>query len=542
MRNRVIVTALGLAVLAVGCVDDSTEDRGISSTVAGPAMAKATGVVCTNAQSQLVESDAAAIFSAGAVLDSVETLWRKVEQNCSATNAGRMSIAQDALMEYIRYGILLYRDGSGITASDRSAALVAHWAKAFPFVNYAAPDVPTDLLAVGAARVVSRSEMAAAPVEFGIPGKAAMKTAVQSTSGDPRGHLFVIFPVSTDCLPHQSALTESNDCYNFKSFPTSSPSYNPRMTVGICYDESYDAPGLGHDDGTNTTIEPTFVYPNETFCHSTDNNIRYGVRGFFDKVTRVASGFFGTKRAYATHGGLGGLAPGFSTFGPVERNLFKATFATVSLGATPAVGALPSPDKGYWTSVFSTSPGSITVQSASGNLIAKPVVLNQGGGACVNNCGGLELFGQIATSDTSRKISGGKISVSWESVQNQPAPKGAPFVLRAKDGKEIARVSYSKENGGTRIRYNGKVVQNASWVVGQAQRFTLIVDFATKKTTLTITSNPFGVATNLTPAAESFVNSGAADLSRIQAEFSGIDSGIVGWDNIIIEKLPDTTS
>ena len=278
MRNFAAAAVLGCTVALAAC-SDTAVDRSVSPDGAEPLMAKSTSVVCTTAQSQLVEANAATIFEAGAVLDSVDALWRKVKQDCSTSNTTRMDRAKDALMEYIRYGILLYRDNDGgIIATDRSAALVYHWGLAFPFVGYAAPVVPTDVLDIGAARVVSRSEMAADSVEFGIPGKAAMKTAPQSSSGDPRGHLFVIFPVSTDCLPHQSALTESNDCYNFKSFPTSSPSYNPRMKVGICYDETYDAPGLGHDDGTNTTVEPVlFTYPDPTFCHSTDNSIRYGV-------------------------------------------------------------------------------------------------------------------------------------------------------------------------------------------------------------------------------------------------------------------------
>jgi hypothetical protein len=542
MRNIAAAALLGFTVVIAACTETAV-DRSVSPDGAEPLMAKSTSVTCTNAQSQLVEADAATTFEAGAVLDSVQALWRKVKQDCSTSNDTRMSRAQDALMEYIRYGILLYRDNTGIIASDRSAALVAHWALAFPFVGYLAPDVPSNLLDVGAARVVSRSEMAAAPVEFGIPTKAALKTAPQNAGGDKRGHLFVIFPVTTDCLPHQTALDESSDCYNFKSFPTSSPSYSPRMTVGICYNEHYIAPGMGHDNGTITTIEPTIDYPSDAFCHGTATLDRFGSNSILGRVTRFASRLFGTKRAYATHGGLGTLAPGFSTFGPVERNLFKGTMSGYSVGDVPTVAALPSPDKGYWTKVFSTSPGSITVQASSGNLTQQPVVLDQGGGACAGNCGGLDLHGQIQTDDASRAVSSGQYRVTWQSVQNQPSPKGAPFVLRSKDSVEIARVSYSKENGVARIRYNGNVVDSVTWVVGEAQEFSLLVDFTTKKTTLSITSNPFGIRLTRTLPAQDFVKKGnvvATNLSRIQAEFSGIDSGVVGWDNIFIEKLPDS--
>ena len=164
MRNVAIATALLFAAVVAACSDDTTPDRGISSTVAGPMMAKSTSVVCTAAQSQAVEASAATIFSAGAVLDSVQVLWRKVKQDCSTSNTTRMERAQDALMEYVRYGLLLYKGGTGISPTDRSGALVGHWALAFPFVNYLAPALPSDVLDNGAARVVSRSEMAAAPV------------------------------------------------------------------------------------------------------------------------------------------------------------------------------------------------------------------------------------------------------------------------------------------------------------------------------------------------------------------------------------------
>jgi hypothetical protein len=546
MRNIAIAAVLGFTAVLAACSDDTTANQGISSTLAGPVMAKSTSVACTNAQSQLVEDNAAAIFSDGAVLDSVEALWRKVKQDCSTSNSTRMSSAQDAFMEYVRYGLLLYRDNTGIIATDRSAALVAHWDIAFPFVSYPAPGLASNVLTVGSARVVSRSEMAANSVEFGIPGRAALKTAPQNTGGDPRGHLFVIYPETSDCLPNQSALEESSDCFNFKSFPKSSPNYNPGMTVGICYEDDFIAPGMGHDDGVKATVEPTFLYPSLAFCHDSAgvNSVRYGSNSILGRVTRLASKLFGTKRAYATHGGLGTIAPGFSTFGPVERNLFKATFSPLSVGATPAVGALTGGDKGYWTKVFSTSPGSITVEASSGNLIQQPVVLDQGGGACGSSCGGLDLHGQIQTDDASRAVSGGQYRVTWQSVQNQPSPKAAPIVLRSKDSLEIARVSYSKENGVAKIRYNGKVVDSVTWVVGQAQEFSILVDFTTKKTTLSITSNPFGIALTRTLPAEAFVknpgNAVATNLSRIQAEFTNIDSGIVGWDNIFIEKLPDS--
>ena len=535
MRNIAVAAVLAFSAALAAC-SDTPVDKNISSDLTGPVMAKSTGVACTTAQSQLVEADQAVVFAAGTTRDSIVALWRKVKRDCSTTNATKMSVAQDALMEYIRYTLITFRDNPGdILPADNSAALVGHWNLAFPYVSYVAPGLPSDVLDNGAARVVSRTELAAAPVEFGIPTVAAMQTSPQTT-GDKRGHLLVIYPQTGDCLPDQSALDESESCYNFKSFPVSSPSYNPRMKVGICYTDTFVTPGFGHYDGVSTTIEPTIVYPSTAFCHD-ENSVRYGSRGFLGRVTRLASKMFGVKRAYAAHGGLGTLAPGFSTFVPVDLNLFKATFTDVAIGSAPDSGELASPDKGYWTRVFSTSPGSIKVQSSLADLITRPVVLDQGGGACASNCGGLDLWAQIETDDGSRAVSDGQYLISWTSVQDQPAPKAAPFVARSKDGLEIARVSYSKENGGTRIRYNGAIVQGANWVRGNYQSFSLLVDFDARTTTLTV-KNSLGAT--LATSTKNFVNDDAADLSQFRAEFSNIDSGVVGWDNILIERLPDS--
>ena len=496
-------------------------------------MAKSVGVACTTAQAQLVEDHQDAIFAAGATLNGAEALWRDVKQLCSTSNANRMSAAQDAFMLYIRYTVLQYRDNpAGIIGGDKSAPIVAHWDLAFPYVNYAQPGLLPNTLTVGAARVITRSEMAADSVEFGIPSVAAMQTQPQVSGGDPRGHLFVIFPETGTCNP-QTALTESNACFNFKAFPSAVPgAFNPRVKVGICAELNFVAPGFAHytGTGTNTTIEPTIQYPGHAFCDGQEPERRYGI---FGRVTRLASKVFGVKRAYAAHGGLGTLAPGFSTFVPVERNVFMARFGNVTLGSAPDSGEIAPPDRGYWTRVFSTPPGSIAVQASLGDLNTQPVVLNQGGGACANNCGGLDLWGQIETADNSRAVAG-RVSVSWHSVQDHAAPKEAPFILRSSTGAEIARVAYVKAQGGTRIKFNNQVV--ADWVKGQYQSFSIILDFVAGTATLTVKNSAGSVVHSSTQN----IRNNATDFSQINAEFTNIDSGVVGWDNIVVERLPDS--
>jgi hypothetical protein len=394
--------------------------------------------------------------------------------------------------------------------------------------------------------VISQAELAASDsIEFGLPQLAAMLVKEQVTGGDFRSHLFVIYPETGNCV-NQTALSQSATCFHFASFPTASPTFNPRLKVGICYEpttENFVAPALGHFDGTTTTIIQPIQYPTiaSNFCHDA-NSTRYGL---FGRALQLASKILGVKNAYAGHGGLGTIPPGISPFVPVDRNLFTATFTSLSAGTTPVVGALPGSDRGYWTKVFSTSPGSIFVQASLADMTSKPVVLDQGGGNCGGSCGGLDLWGQIETADASSAVSTGQYLITWTAVQTQPAPKGAPFVARSKDSLEIARVSYSKENTGNRLRYNGDLLPlaTATWVRDRAQTFSLLVDFTTKQTTLTITNDPFGIPSTVTFGPKAFVKTGGvtpSNLSRFQAEFSGIDSGVIGWDNIVIERLTDS--
>ena len=534
MRHTAAAVVLALSVVLAAC-SDTPADKGISPDIAGPMMAKkGGGTACSSTQAALVEADQDVLF-AGATLNTARALWRNVKQDCSTSNATRMASAQDALMEYIRFTIVLYRDNpSEILPDDNSAAIAGHWNLAFPYVDYVAPGLPNNVLDLGAARVVSRTELVDADsVEFGIPSVAAMQIEEQVSGGDPRGHLFVIYPEPGNCNP-QTALAESPDCFNFKAFPSALPgAFNPRVKVGICAEVSFVAPGFAHYSGTGTTtIEPPIDYPGHAFCDGEEPVRRYGV---FGRVTRLASKIFGVKRAYAAHGGLGTLAPGFSTFVPVERNLFKATFTHDALGFAPDSGEIHPPDRGYWLKVFSTSPGSIEVQPSLGDLNTQPVVLNQGGGACQNNCGGLDLWGQIETADNSRAIAG-RVLVSWTSVQDHAAPKEAPFVLRSSADVEIARVAYVKAQGGTRIKFNNQVVPGADWVKGQRQSFSILLNFVTGDATLTVRNSAGTVVATVTQN----IRNGATDLSQVNAEFSNIDSGIVGWDNIIVERLPDS--
>ena len=174
-------------------------------------------------------------------------------------------------------------------------------------------------------------------------------------------------------------------------------------------------------------------------------------------------------------------------------------------------------------------PFSIAVQSSLGDLTTKPVVLNQAGGNCTL-CGGLELTG-TATTPPEVDATSGVYIVRWTSLQSKPSSKEAPIVIRSAAGLEVARLSYRTVSS-TRILAYNSVTLPVAWAQSVAQSFEVVVDLATKTTSLRIDGAPVAGF-----QAVPFVNAAATDVGTIGAEFSGIDAGIVGWDNISITKI-----
>jgi hypothetical protein len=534
MRNIALAGLVALAVSAAACSDNKRPEVTAPELqprfVTAPEPTPCQASIATN-----VERDQIRTFN-GSALTTIQQKWQLVKDNCDPADAAKLAAAREYFMEYVRFTIVTWDSNlSGINGpGDRNAkasSITSHWNLAFNYVGYASPALASQSLVDGAAKVITVADLAASPnyVEFGIPQKAEMKVP-QQTGASNRGHLFVIYP--TIC-PVNNIFGQSADCYEFASFPRETP-FNPPLTIGICTPENlgFDVPKLGHYENGELVILQTLQYPSPTFCDTPTTSVpRYGATRFLYKFNQLASSFFGVKRAYASHGGLGDDNIGFlSPFVPVETRMFKATFTGNAVGTSPTVGALPDPDKGYWTKVLAQPPGSILVQNSLADISSKPVVLNQAGGNCNANCGGLDLWGQLKTADgTTNMVSSGKYSIAWTSVQTQPSPKNAPIVIRTSGGSEIARLAYSRETSFNRLRYNGAIV--GAWTRNVAQNFRIELDFGQARTSKLYINN--------TLVATVPLGSGATDLSKIQAEFSGIDSGIVGWDNITIDRLPD---
>jgi len=165
-------------------------------------------------------------------------------------------------------------------------------------------------------------------------------------------------------------------------------------------------------------------------------------------------------------------------------------------------------------------------------------VLSQAQGNCAQ-CPVFKLLGTRVNPSPTDTI--GSYEVTWQSLQNKPSVKEAPFVVLSHTGAEIARLSYVTESSQNRLRYNGAIVMSGgnpvTWTTNVHQDFKITVNLLTTngqnsyRTSLAI--NNTTVVSNVP-----FVNS-AKTMATIGYVLSGIDAGIIGADNFLVRRLAD---
>jgi len=536
-----------LSAVLLSCMFVAACDNDHSVATTGPdvsvRLAWAASDACNARLARAVTAEQRDLFGKP-TLDSAQTAWGMVTAACGTDGSG----ARDLMLKYVRFTIGA-QQGGRVRGGDPAQSIVDHWDLVFPYVGYDAPDLDRIVLtANGAAKVILGSEGSTsdtarvAAAEFGIPKKAAMTVYQQFGSGDQRGHLFTIAPGDANCLT--TNLAQDGICYEFSSFPnvktSDSKKFVPAIQLGICHeDESLAIPALGHGVGVGaaakTLLPPSTssAYPTLDYCLGRGSLPPQfgGILGPIKRLAYRAGIFLTPHNAYAAHGGLGGLSDDLSPFGPVDRQVFAATFTDLLAGATPAQGPLTAPDVGSWDSVFATHPGSILVQNTLDSLLSKPVVLSQGGGACPSGCGGLMLRGKLESSADSVYASNGVYTVTWESLQSGPTVKKAPFILRSSAGDAIATLEYSQQSSTNYLKFNGNTLVTR-WTRHVLQKFEITVDLDVQTVSLRIDDAPAEYEAD--PTNLSFT---ATDFATVGAEFDKIDSGIVGWDNIFVVRL-----
>ena len=342
-------------------------------------------------------------------------------------------------------------------------------------------------------------------------------------------HLFTIEPEAPGCLVTNHP--QAGSCFNVSVYPQVAL-FDPRLTVVICLSGGVPPnTGLGHLVAPGRTeVAPPAANPFADLCpHQSFGQRPREREGFVGAgvyaLERLASRLLAAlspRPLYAAHSFVSGGVQNLSPFDGLGLRIFQATFTNDVIGQPPG-----PPDIGTFTQTVQP-PGSILVQASLADLLTQPVVLSQGGGNC-EACGGLELAGTMFTA-SGFPATIGVYSIVWRWVQDKPAPKDAPMVIRDAVGREIARLSMAAQGSQNRLRYNGNTV--GSWTQSVQQLIEITVNLDTKKTTLRV--NGVVLASNV-----NFVNSQASSLARVAAEFSGIDAGEVGWDDITVTRQPD---
>ena len=513
---------LALAVLAATSVLAACAEQPDKSITAPPTLRLAfvpPGPACATATRALIVTQMEGLFSQP-YRAQANILLQPMFNNCASNPAP----AREFMLTYVQYTIDQLKAGHVNTpqSGTPAEAVLSHWDYLFSYVGYIAPELPAAVFGPdGAAGVIPSNggnrEVAAA--------NAAVTVPVQTPLGDQRGHLLVIYPLPDGCLT--TSLVQSGPCFEFASFPTVSPKFDPKVKVGICQPLDVNeplplfSPALGHLTGGAVTVPSPILYP--TFCPHVSHAdaspvLEGGLKGMTKRFAHFVTRAFTPEPLYAVHGGLGGLGGGLSPFSAVDLTIFQSLLSGQTLGAPPTA------DAGALTSDI-TDPGMTEVRASLGFYNDTVIVLRRKPGQCFN-CGNLLLKANFVDESSGSGSNVGIYDISWMSLQERLKFNQAPFVVRASNGLEIARLTYL--NGGA-LMFNGEQV--GTWTKDTPQRFVIRVNFTQRRTSLMIN----GVIV----ASRKFFVEDAQNLGSLAAEFSQIDAGVVGWAEIKVLRIPD---
>jgi hypothetical protein len=545
--RHVRLAILALATVGIAACEQQAADRSPTAPDVDLSFAKALGGTCDAGRLRAITTQQGNLWVRPELTEARARL-DLVSGSCTSD----LAASRGYMLAYIQWTI----DNRGAIIDQGSGSarvnLLAHWNTVFPYVGYTGVDQPltvdTTIFVdgIGTAGVITQLT---SDRELRTPEAAITVPVQDEETGDARPHLFVIYPLADGCLTGTN-LNQLGACFEIGSFPKVAGAFDPKVKVGICPKEGSNhelgTAALGHLNGSTVEIPDQTVYPadcSEAWASNDEGSWTGGFGSVMKRVASLAGDVFGVKSAYAVHGGLGGTSLCCSHFGLVDLEVFNADFEN------NLIGALPDPSNantGTWSPVTAKAPGSITISSSLGDIATKVVVLNQGGGNCKKNCGGLLLQGNLASSGS--VASNGVYEAEWISLQDLANMKEAVFVLRDENGRDLARVTYAVRNNVNQILYNdvpatptqaaipGTLLGN--WVQHTSSHFRIRVDL-----TAGTTSVWFNNAT--APAVEdvAFVNPDASNTFKtISAVFTGIDSGNIGWDNIIVRRLEDSAN
>ncbi|HEX2721425.1 MAG TPA: hypothetical protein VHM24_00805 [Gemmatimonadaceae bacterium] len=540
MRYLKLTFILALSVAAGSCSDGS------QSPSTAPLIRRAvvtTTAACDAGAGAAISAQQIELFAPGPSLAHAQSFWAAVVAACSASNP---DAANAQLLEYVRF-ILTQWPTAILTpvSGDKETNFLAHIDAVFLYVGYPAPALPHSsnggpLGPDGGLKVISQTDT---DRELRVPD-AALTLPVQDGAGDARAHLFALFPDPSACTLEN--LDQVGPCYEAASYPSVSPLWSPKIKVGVCVPVSEgdpeasaaNIPALGHLTGGVTEIAGNLPYPADCGTHVAENTGSWsgGIGGIVTRLAWFGKRAFGVNTAYAAHSGLGGVGEGLSPWIGVDLEVFNAP---VDVGPN-VIGAFPAPpETGAWDPAsFATPPGSIEVKSSLGTYGSPLIVMRHAGGACTKKCGGLLLRANLFSA-SGVPAQNGIYEVTFLAIQDFPSVKDGPFVATDAEGRELGRVSFVTRNAKRQLIMNYHPTTGAGLVVGEWQRdvpqtfkFVINLNAGSKSFTLFVGNETTG---HTAP----FENPAASSLAHLAFDAQGIDAGLMGWDNIHVQRLPD---
>lgn len=562
--RRSLFAGIGVAAVLIfaACSPDQTRQEPLAPVDAGLAKGGGGGggsLQCSGGlASQIAKQEDNNFTSAQA--DELSSLFNVIKAECSPS-----TIPSAAVLAYLQR-VADFRLVNGTVEADRADSLLALWksvteyATGEPidrspvvFVTGTPPSGPQNEGAIrgGGAAVLDPTATQPTLTMTTWDGQAGVKISSDQTPTGP--HLITLYPAP---CPGTTLLLATDDCYNVQSYPPVEE-WSPLVEVGMCihgggagpntaishFDEDYGTEVLPDGGGFNWSA--IGCYKNDHAFMDTWLGRKAGPLG---RALAIGLDYLRPRSLYADDAGESGLGLFFSPFGGVKTKIFEETFdAPNVLGPFPQGSpSAVAPDIGDSWDVFAPSPGYVeivdgNVLAPNGGLPGQVIAISQAQGACTKKCPIYRLLGTRVNPTPADEI--GTYEVTWQSLQNKPNIKEAPFVLLSADDKEIARLSYVSQSNQNRILYNG---QNTGvlWTQNVAQSFKIVVrlndddatdhDFTTdlyigNMTNPVLSNVGFKTQTPQRPST----------FSRVGYKLDGIDAGIMAADNIVVRRLPD---
>jgi hypothetical protein len=559
MRHHVrLLVLLWVGMVVSACTDTAPSAPGVVPSAPSRIEAASAAQLCSRDLARTIYGQITSLAS-GQTQTALRTEFGKVETACG-TVANRLSNVQRAGVNYYVKFLEYYAYKPATLGSLAVIAPAGSGAHFTSVARYIGEDKGTITDASFGADgfigvCVGSKTPTDNPCTIKMPSGYAGLSVAATLMSDPQSYLFSYADRSalTDC--NKENLEQLNRCADITVIPER-PFPGRGVDVVMCptgaTQVQLDRALLGHPDprGTDASFveisQPLhkdsdlqgFSCPAPKTVSSQVGATRTGVAGLAQRLATFASlaaEFLGPRDAFAGLGTAGGSLGSLSPVGPLDPHIFLRDFRDDQVGTPPAKGPAP-PQIGEWTRVESTAPGSILVQGSFSGLGNKPVVLNQGGGACLKSCGRLVLAGVIEGEPPINGI----YEVRWTSVQAKPTVRSdAPIEVRASDFGVLAQVAYSSSGSASLLKFNGEVV--GTWTPGVPQDFAIQIDLRAKTVRLKI---------NGTLAATTGKNGGKStfnylrpllknDIKEFFIQFDKIDAGIVGLDDVVITRIGD---